>query len=122
MGNAQSFDGVSILCHVATGKSPKSDQNKTRDVRGRGCPESFVKRNTKIALWLVVVSCAFWAGLLVLPFLGVEGATRAWIAGALIVAGEATFWIGVLIVGREAMLRHRHKLWPGNWFSRRPPS
>lgn len=96
--------------------------NKTRDWRGEGCTESGMKRNTKIALWLVVVSCAFWAGLLVVPFLGVEGSTRKWIVVGLIVAGELTFWIGVLIVGREVMLRHRHKLWPGNWFSRKPPS
>ncbi len=75
---------------------------------------------TRIALWLVVVSCAFWAGLLALPLLAVAGSTKAWIAGALIVAGEATFWIGALIVGREIMMRHRDKLWPGNWFRRRP--
>lgn len=79
-----------------------------------------VKRNTRIALILVLVSCGFWAGLLVVPLLDVSGTTRAWIAGGLIVAGELTFWGGVLIVGREVMRHHRDKLWPGNWFSRRP--
>lgn len=78
-----------------------------------------MKRNTKIAIILVTVSCAFWAGLLALPFLSVSGPARAWIGGGLIVAGEATFWIGAIIVGRELMLHHRDKLWPGNWFGRR---
>jgi hypothetical protein len=79
-----------------------------------------VKRNTKIALILVIVSCAFWAGLLVVPFLNVSGTASAWICGGLIVAGELTFWGGALLVGRDLMLKHRDKLWPPNWFRRRP--
>lgn len=74
-----------------------------------------MSRNAKIALVLVIVSCAFWAGLLAVPFLGLSGSGKAWLSGGLIVAGELTFWGGALIVGRDLMLKHRDKLWPPNW-------
>ena len=74
-----------------------------------------MNRNEKIAAALVLISIGFWAGLLLVPFVAGAGATKAVLCGALIVAGEATFWIGVLIVGREVMIRFRGRFFAKKW-------
>lgn len=75
-------------------------------------------RTGKIALWLVIISCAFWALLLLLPFLKVSAGTKGVLAVIFIVAGEVTFWGGVLWVGRPVMKKYRHRLSPRRWFDR----
>ena len=74
-----------------------------------------MNRNEKIAAALVLTSIGFWAGLLLVPFVAGTGSTKAILCGVLIVAGEATFWIGVLIVGREVMKRLRGRFFPKKW-------
>jgi len=64
---------------------------------------------------LVVSSIGFWASLLLVPFVADTHSSRAILWVILIVAGEATFWIGVLIVGREVMKRVRNRFWPKKW-------
>ena len=77
-----------------------------------------MNRNEIIAAVLVMSSIGFWAGLLLVPFVADGHSTRAILWVVLIVAGEATFWIGVLIVGREVMKRVRGRFFPKKWLLR----
>ncbi|MFN0199286.1 MAG: transporter suffix domain-containing protein [Planctomycetaceae bacterium] len=72
-------------------------------------------RQSKIAVTLVIVSCAFWAGLLLVPFLGLTAAQASAFSLACIIAGEVTFWGGALIVGRDMMKGYAKYLSPRNW-------
>ncbi len=72
-------------------------------------------RQSKFAVTLVIVSCAFWAGLLLVPFLGMTAAQASAFSLGCIIAGEVTFWGGALIVGRDMMKRYAQYLSPKNW-------
>ncbi len=74
----------------------------------------------RIAAFLVVLSCVFYAGLLAVPFLAESTGGRATLSGGLIVAGEGSFWLGALVAGPAVMRRYRHHLDPRTWFERAP--
>jgi len=72
----------------------------------------------KVAIILVIVSFLLWGGILVVPFIDFfKMAEKAAVIGVLAVAGELLLWVGVLMVGREVMVRYKHKLSPKNWFN-----
>jgi len=70
----------------------------------------------KIGLGLMVLSCILYAGLLLIPFMGLSIKGKATMAGGLILMGEVTFWLGCLIAGKELMTRYRQYLNPVRWF------
>ena len=77
---------------------------------------------TRSASWLrwigigaLILSFAFYGSLLLLPFLALDGVTKAAAVPILIVLAEIAFWIGGLILGREFVLRYRRFFDPRNW-------
>jgi hypothetical protein len=60
---------------------------------------------------LMVLSLMVSASILGVPWLDGSTAWKATVAGGLLVAAEAVFWVGVLIAGRDFMRRYRA------WFS-----
>ena len=80
-------------------------------------------RTAKAALWiglaLVVLSTLIFGGLLLLPFAPLSAAARLALAPLLVVAGEAAFWIGGVLLGKEVVTRHRKYLDPRTWFGRK---
>jgi hypothetical protein len=52
-----------------------------------------------------------------IPFLPLSIAQKATIVPILIASGEATWWIGVAIVGKQAVTKYRKYLNPCIWFS-----
>ncbi len=70
----------------------------------------------KIGLVLIVLSCAFYAGLLVVPFAPLTPPGKVALSAGLVISGEGVFWIGCVIVGKELMRRYRHHLNPRTWF------
>jgi hypothetical protein len=60
-----------------------------------------------LALALVGLSFAFYGALLLVPFLTLSAKDKLLFSSALLVCGEASFWIALLIVGREALSRYR---------------
>jgi len=64
---------------------------------------------------LLILSFAFYASLLLLPFLTLAGTTKAAAVTVLIVLAEVAFWIGGIILGKEFVTRYRRFLDPRNW-------
>ncbi len=82
-----------------------------------------VKRKTGqlgriLGLVLVVLSTVAYLLLFGVPFLPVATEVKAGVSVALVVVGEATFWIGAALLGRELVTRFRHALNPRTWLRR----
>ena len=56
---------------------------------------------------LLGLSIALWLPLPVVPFLSLSGATKAGLAGGLVLGAEIAFWLGALLAGPEAARRVR---------------
>lgn len=69
----------------------------------------------KLGLGLIVVSFLPWLAIAVLvPLLPLPIAQKALLVPILAVVAEVLFWLGLLIVGKEAARRYRHYLSPGH--------
>ncbi|WP_316571519.1 transporter suffix domain-containing protein [Neobacillus sp. YIM B06451] len=71
---------------------------------------------TRLGVVLIIVSCIFYAAILLVPLSSFSTGTKVAVTGGLVIAGEATFWIGGIILGKEAVTRYRKSLNPMNWF------
>jgi hypothetical protein len=71
-----------------------------------------------LGLVFFVVSCFFYAVLILVPFLPISAAIKLALAPALVAMGEAAFWIGAAIVGKEVISRYRRFLDPRRWLSK----
>ncbi|TAJ08467.1 MAG: transporter suffix domain-containing protein [Nitrospirae bacterium] len=74
--------------------------------------------NTVAGVACLVLSCLLYAGLLLVPFLPFGFGGQALASAGLVVTGEAAFWVGCLLAGRELMVRYRKQLNPRSWFRR----
>lgn len=73
----------------------------------------------KIGILLVILSCVLYGGLLLVPLTPYTAGTKAVISTALVVSGEASFWLGALILGKELITKYRRYLNPVRWFNKR---
>ncbi|WP_059173563.1 transporter suffix domain-containing protein [Bacillus sp. FJAT-27445] len=71
---------------------------------------------TRIGIVLIILSCVFYAAILFVPLTSLSTGTKVAITGGLVLVGEATFWIGGIILGKEAVTRYRKNMNPMNWF------
>ncbi|MBM7074022.1 transporter suffix domain-containing protein [Shewanella sp. 202IG2-18] len=62
----------------------------------------------KIGYGLLIVSTIIWCGIFVVPFLDIDTAKSAGLATACFFVGEAAFYIGILLIGKEAWLKLKH--------------
>ncbi|VVB67421.1 Uncharacterised protein [uncultured archaeon] len=60
---------------------------------------------------LVILSFAFYGALLLVPFLSLSPGNKIILSSTLVVLGEASFWIAVLILGRQVISRYRSFPW-----------
>ncbi|MHB1006438.1 MAG: transporter suffix domain-containing protein [Chloroflexota bacterium] len=74
-----------------------------------------------LGMALIVLSTVLYLLLLFVPFapLGAEG--KVALGAGLIVVGEASFWVGGLLLGREVVRKYRDKINPLRWFRRDEP-
>lgn len=91
----------------------------TREERDTPLKKSAVA--TWIGAGLITLSCLLYAGLLVLPLLPLSLHSKLALSSILVITGEATFWIGGLIVGKEVVTRYKQYLNPRRWLPSRPP-
>jgi hypothetical protein len=77
--------------------------------------------NTTAGIVCLLLSCLLYAALLAVPFLPFGYSGRAAAAAGLVIVGEAIFWLGCVLAGRELMVRYRHYLNPRSWSRRRSP-
>jgi len=59
-------------------------------------------------LMLVVLSFAFYGALMLVPFTPFSAGGKLQLSAGLILMGEASFWIAVLILGKEMVSKYRH--------------
>lgn len=76
-------------------------------------------RTKKIGVFLVVLSCVLYGGLLLVPFTHYTVSTKAAISSALIILGESSFWLGGLILGKELVTKYRKYINPLHWFKKK---
>jgi len=73
----------------------------------------------KIGIALVILSCVLYGGLFIVPFIPCSVATKAIISTSLVISGEASFWIGGIILGKELVSKFRYYNNPMNWFKKK---
>lgn len=73
----------------------------------------------KIGFALIILSCVLYGGLFVVPFISCSVATKAIISTSFVISGEASFWIGGIILGKELVSKYRHFFNPMNWFKKK---
>ncbi|MFZ5645843.1 MAG: transporter suffix domain-containing protein [Bacillota bacterium] len=81
-----------------------------------------VKRKSwtfKAGIFLVIMSFVLYAGILLVPMTPYSLATKAVIATTLAVAGEISFWVGGLLLGKELVTKYRGLLNPMRWFKKK---
>lgn len=81
-----------------------------------------------LGVGLIVVSFLPWVAIvLIVPLLGISVAQKALLVPVLAIAAEVMFWLGLLLVGKEAAQKYRRYLKPSYlwkqlqkiWHSRR---
>lgn len=74
-----------------------------------------------LGLGLIVLSTLLYICVFVIPFTSLSLKVKAVMVPALVVAGEVTFWVGAVLVGKELVMKYRSRLNPRNWFRKKEP-
>ncbi|MBT2640350.1 transporter suffix domain-containing protein [Bacillus sp. ISL-39] len=73
----------------------------------------------KIGMILIISSFIVWVMPLGIPFLPITGKMKAISITSALVIAEVLFWVGALMVGKEAARKIRTAFNPKNWKKRR---
>lgn len=73
----------------------------------------------KWGIVLLIICVVAFLAIPVVPFLSIGNGAKVTIAAVLFVIGEATFWVGALLVGKELLAKYTSQLNPKNWFKRK---
>jgi hypothetical protein len=74
-----------------------------------------------IGFGLIGLSTLLYLGLFLVPFAPLPTEGKVALASGMVVGGEASFWIGGLLLGKEFVSRYRRALSPVRWFRREEP-
>ncbi|MGC9515738.1 transporter suffix domain-containing protein [Methanocrinis sp.] len=85
---------------------------QTEKVEPKAKPASWKRR---LGFGLVALSCLLYGSLLLVPTTSLSTEGKVALSSLLVISGEASFWIGGLILGREAIRRWRGALHPRRW-------
>ncbi|MCX6674572.1 MAG: transporter suffix domain-containing protein [Methanothrix sp.] len=69
-----------------------------------------------LGVTLVVLSFAFYGCLLLVPLTSLSAERKIALSTLLVILGEGSFWLAVIILGREAIAKYRSFDWR-NWLS-----
>lgn len=69
----------------------------------------------KIAILLVILSFIFYGMIFLVPFMPCTLSEKAMSVSGLVATGEITWWVGVAIVGKQAVTKYRKYLNPCKW-------
>jgi len=64
-----------------------------------------------LGISLVAASFAFYGCLLLVPFTTFSAERKIALSTALVILGEGSFWLAVIILGREAIAKYRNHDW-----------
>lgn len=73
----------------------------------------------KIGIALVALSFVLYGAILLVPFTPYTLGTKTIITTILVISGEASFWVGGFILGREIIMKYRKYFNPLNWFKKK---
>jgi hypothetical protein len=73
----------------------------------------------RIGMILIIASFIVWVMPLGIPFLPITGKMKAISITSALVLAEVLFWVGALMVGKEAARKIRTAFNPKNWKKRR---
>lgn len=79
---------------------------------------SFAPWKRWLGLGLVGLSFAFYGLLFLVPQASFSTEMKLTISSVLVISGEASFWIGSIVLGKEVISRYRRYLDPRRWFGR----
>ena len=74
---------------------------------------TFIK---KMGIILIIASFILYGSILLIPFTPFTSGTKVVLGTALAVAGEVSFWVGGIILGKEVVQKYKKYLNPLNWF------
>jgi len=69
----------------------------------------------KLGIALILISVVIFLMLFVLPFLSLNVGVKIGLSTALLVAGEGTFWLGIVLIGKDVYLKFKNGLKSGEW-------
>ncbi|MGL4523319.1 MAG: transporter suffix domain-containing protein [Bacilli bacterium] len=97
-----------------------NDNNRINPATSKNINERSVsKKSSKIAITLVIASFAFWGIAFLIPFLELSVASKATWTTTFIILAEIVWWIGVALVGKQALMKFRNYANPRKWFGKR---
>ena len=70
---------------------------------------------------LLAFAVLMWALVPVVLLLPLPAGQKGWTTAALLVVGEAAFWVSAVLLGREVVRRYRSRLDPRRLFRREEP-
>jgi hypothetical protein len=70
-----------------------------------------------LGISLVAASFAFYGCLLLVPFTSFSAERKIALSTLLVILGEGSFWLAVLILGREAMAKYNDFNWRRRLFA-----
>ena len=76
-------------------------------------------RYFKWGIVLLIICVVAFLSMLVVPFLKIGNGAKVTISAILFVIGEATFWVGGILLGKELLSKYTSRLNPKNWFKRK---
>jgi hypothetical protein len=74
-----------------------------------------------LGIMLLALAFLMWALVPVVLLLPLSGGQKGWATAALLVVGEAAFWVSAVVLGQEVVRRYRAYLHPSRLFRRRDP-
>lgn len=77
------------------------------------------KFKLRLGMVLIIISVIIFLTLFVIPFLGIDLKIKLSIVTAMAVTGEIFYWIGVLLIGREAWKKYKAFLKSGSWLEKK---
>jgi len=72
----------------------------------------------KSGIFLIVVSTLLFTCLAAVPFMGFNSKIKISITTVILIAGEITFWVGGILVGKELFTKYKAYFNPLNWFNK----
>jgi hypothetical protein len=65
---------------------------------------------------LILLSILLFLGIFVISFLEIPLAKKGMIVSALFISGEITWWLGVVLLGKQLYVKFKKYFNPVNWF------
>jgi len=77
------------------------------------------KWKIRLGLALITISVIIFLTLLAIPFLGFDLKIKLTLLTALAITGEAFYWVGILLIGKEAWKKYKAYLKSGTWIEKK---